>query len=215
MAVQNNLIPPSAPALPLARPEYDRASQDQNNSILRLFFTHLVSTIGVVVGEAGGQYVDCPNGLFYSTSTQTLAAANTGYPIAFEHTHIGHFVVLGDTSRLLCTVGGVYNFQFTAQAVSSNTSANDIYFWLRRDGVDVGFSAHAYTISGSDTKSVLNFSFDIDVQAGQYLEIIWSATSTTVSLASYAPAAPHPGISSAVAAVNFVAPLSLPLPFPS
>lgn len=209
-----NLIPPYNPNLPQAQEAYSRPTQEQLNNVLRLYFTQINNAFRAVLGENGGRYIDCPNGLFFSTVNHTLAAINTGYALSFENTYLSNGVSRTNTTRITCAISGVYNFQFSGQLKSTNSSAKTVYVWLRRDGVDIGYSTHAYTISGSDTHLEVGWNFDIDMTAGQYMEIVWAGTDVNVSMTAVAATTPHPGIPSAVIAVNFVAPLPATLPTP-
>jgi hypothetical protein len=67
-------------------------------------------------------------------------------------------------------------------------------------------------VSGSGKELEINWSFNIDLQAGQYIQIMVAADSTALQLDTVAPTAPHPGISSAVVAVSFVSALPAILP---
>lgn len=212
MPLRNYLIPPVNPNLPQLGEAYDRRVQEQVHSVLRLYFNQLGNALRSLLGDAGGQFVDCPNGLFYSPVTQTLAAANTGYPVALGQPYLHNNMSLTDTSRVTCSVSGVYNFQFAGQLTSTNASSKNVFVWLRRSGIDIGYSTRIYTISGSGSQSAVNWDFDIDMTAGQYLEIVWGATDTTVSLTATPATPPHPGTASAVLTVNFIAPLPLVMP---
>lgn len=205
---------PVAPALPWAAPDYDRAYQDQLSKVLRLYFNQIDTTLGAVVGRNGGRYIDCPSGLFFDTANQTLPVANTAYPVVYNQTYLNNAVALqsGSTSKIEISIGGVYNFQFSGQIESTNNSSKNVFLWIRRNGVDIGYSSRAYSISGSNTYAPIAYSFDIDMGVGEYLELMISASDTTVRLAAGAAASPHPGIPSSVMSVNFVAPLPDPRP---
>jgi len=209
-----NVIPPFNPNLPQAPDKYSRVSQEQHNNVLRLYFTQLTSAFRAVVGKAGGQHVDCPYGLFFSMVDHTLAAVNTGYPVEFENTYLSNTVTRTSASRITCDVDGVYNFQFSGQLISTDASSKTAYIWLRRSGTNIGYSTHAYTISGTGTKQEISWNFDIDMMSGQYLEIVFAGDSLGMKLGATAATAPHPGIASAVITVNFIAPLPVPLPTP-
>lgn len=208
------LAPP--PRMPTPGREYDERFQNQFEDILRLYFNQLDNALRAVIGTNGGQYVDCPNGLFFNTADQTIAVANTAYPVVYDQTYLNNAVVLqsGSTSKIEVSVSGIYNFQYSGQIQSTNSSAKNIFLWISRDGTDIGYSARAYSISGSGAYAPIAYSFDIDMQAGQYIELMISASDTTVQLASETSASPHPGIPSSVMTVNFVAPLPATLPTP-
>ena len=62
------LLPPiPPPALPLAQQDYLRSYQEQYSNILRLYFNRLSDNLNRITGTNGGQFVDCPNGLFFNT----------------------------------------------------------------------------------------------------------------------------------------------------
>jgi hypothetical protein len=214
--MSGNLGQVEPPALPLGPEQYNRPYQDQLNNVHRLFYNRLTNAFNAILGTNGGKYIDCPNGLFFNTADQTFALANTAYPIVYNQTYLNNAVAIqsGSTSRIEVTVGGIYNFQYTGQLESTNSSSKDFFVWIRRDGVDIGYSTRAYSISGSGTYRPVSYSFDIDVQAGQYIELMVSASDTSLNLGASSAVSPHPGIPSSVMTVNFIAPLPATLPTP-
>jgi hypothetical protein len=214
--IRQQLENPSPPALVNAPLRYDQLSFSQNNKLLRTFFLKISNIFGNLLGPAGSRFIDRPNGLFFSTTTQTLAATNTAYPVEFEITYLasGVEVNAGTESRMYVSYDGVYNFQFSGQLSSTNSSSKTVYVWIVRNGVDIGYSTHAYSISGSGTSTEISWNFNIDLQAGNWIEFEWSADDTNVTLSKVSPTSPHPGIPSAVCAVAYVAPLPVTLPTP-
>jgi len=207
-----------APNLPLATENYDRQYQDQLNNVLRLYFNRIDSIINQLktsddIDPANANF---PNGLFFNTASQTLAAINTGYPITFNQTYLNNYVALqtASTSKIEVTVGGVYNFQLSAQLKSTNSSAKDVQIWIKRGTTTVGYSAHKYTVEGSDNHMNVSWNFDIDLAANEYIEMYWGADDTNVTLEAIAASAPYPATASVVLAVNFVARLPDPRPTP-
>jgi hypothetical protein len=124
------------------------------------------------------------------------------------------FINAGTDSRVYVDVSGVYSFQFSGQLISTDSSAKTVYIWIVRNGTDIGYSTHAYSISGSGTQLAINWNFIIDMQKGDYLELEWASTDANVSLTTAAASSPHPGIPSAVLAVSYVSPLPAVLPTP-
>jgi hypothetical protein len=206
----------AAPNLPLAQTAYDRQYQDQLNNVLRLYFNLLDSSVNNVLGTNGGQYIDCPNGLFFSTTDQPIAAVNVGQPIDFPIEYLNNAVRVnsGTDSRVYVDVGGVYNFQFSGQLLSGSASAKQVYIWIARNGTDIGYSTHQYTVAGSGTHLNISWNFDIDLDSGEYVEMQWASDDTNMKLEATAATAVHPGMPSAVMAVNFIAPLPVPRPTP-
>lgn len=204
------------PALPLATEGYDRPYQDQLNNVHRLFYNRLTNAMNAMLGGAGGQYLDIPNGLFFNTADQTFAAINTAYPVVYNQTYLSSNVQLrsGSTSEIQVLIGGVYNFQYSGQLLSTNSSAKNVFLWIKRNGVTIGYSTHAYTLSANSEYQQINWNFNIDMQAGDYLELEVATTDTNVRLDAVAATTPHPGVPSSVMTVNFISPLPATLPTP-
>lgn len=201
-----------APALPAPPANYSQEQFRQLVRALELYFSQMDSQtpLSAEYFEGHGEYITNPNGLFYSTVTQTLSTADTATPIALENTYIGHDMAMNGVSDSQLTVdkAGVYNFQFNATLESTNSSSKDIYVWINRSGTDIGYSARPYTISGSGTNRLISWNFNIDMQAGDYIEMYWASPDTTVSLATIAASSPYPAVASAVMAVSFVSSLN-------
>lgn len=207
---------PAVPNLPLAPETWDARYQDQFANVLRLYFNRLQNITQNLLGPNGGQYIDRPNGLFFNTADQTFAATNTAYPVVYSATYLSNAVELqsGSTSRIQVSVSGVYNFQYSGQLLSTNASAKNVYLWIVRNGIDIGYSTHAYTLSANNEYTEINWSFNIDLANGEYLELEIATSDTNVRLDAVAATSPHPGIPSSVMAVNFVSPLPDPRPTP-
>lgn len=202
----NQLQRPEPPALPQASREYNLPYEDQRNNVFRLFFNRLMSTINALLSvDDGGKYLYMPRGLFYSTTDQTAAAINTGYPVEFENTYIGNGVSVAgaNDSRITVTADGVYNFQVTLQ--TDQTAGTDIiiYTWINKNGTDVPYGGQEQTVKGNTVHAVF-WNFSIDLLAGEYIEMYWAVDNTSLSLNTEAPTAPHPGVPSAIVAVSFV-----------
>jgi len=212
MAARLRQIEP--PALPLGPLQYGRQYQDQLNNVQRLFYNRLTSAINAMLGPNGGQYIECPNGLFFSTTGQPIVAANVGQPIDFPIEYLNNAVHVnaGTDSRIYVDIGGIYNFQFSGQLNSTSGSAKQVYIWIARNGTNIGYSTHQYTVSGSNNHLNISWNFDIDLDEGEYIEMQWASSDINMKLESTAATAVHPGMPSAVMAVNFIAPLPNPRP---
>jgi hypothetical protein len=208
----------TAPSLPLAPREWDQRYQDQFSNVLRLYFNRLDSFLSRLEtsGAIDPGLINNPNGLFFNTADQTLAAVDTGYPITFNQTYLNNFVALqtASTSKIEVAVGGVYNFQFSGQLKSTNASGKDVQIWIARNGTSIGYSTHKYTIEGADNHFNVAWNFDIDLAANEYVEMYWGANDTAVTLEAIPASAPYPAVASSVITVNFVARLPDPRPTP-
>ena len=207
---------PASPNLPLAQADYTRQYQDQFANVLRLYFNRLNNNLLNLFGANGGQFIDCPNGLFFDLGTYSPAAINTGYPLEFKVAYLSNAVRIVDDTKITVDIAGVYNFQYSSAVTSTNSSLKTVWVWIRRNGTDVGYSTNEYTVSGSGTDTIISWQFNIDLDVGEYLEMMWAASATNVQIATTPPTppAPHPGIPANVVVVNFIAPLPDPRPTP-
>lgn len=139
-------------------------------------------------------------GSFYDTTTQTAAAANTAYAMTFNATDIASGVTIGTpTSRFVVDTLGTYNLQFSAQL--DRTSATDglVWIWLRKNGTDVPESAGQIRIKGNNAETIAAWNYLVQLDAGQYVEIMWAADDTASRIQAVAAAGVVPGIPSVIA----------------
>lgn len=202
------------PNLPLAGDEYTAKYQDQLNNVFRLYLNQINTLVSNVIGVNGGQYVDCPNGLFFDLGTYSPALANTGYPLQFGQTYLNNGVSIVDGTKLTVEIPGVYNFQYSSAVTSTNSSIKTVWLWIVRNSIPIQYSTNEYTVSGSGTDTVISWQFNLDLDAGEYVELYWGADDTNVMISTTAPTPPHTGIPANVVAVNFIAPLPEERPTP-
>jgi hypothetical protein len=69
------LIPPKAPNLLVAPPQYETRYQEQLNNVLRLYFNTIDNFSQQFVAETGGAYLKFPNGAFHQDGFTTLTTA--------------------------------------------------------------------------------------------------------------------------------------------
>lgn len=216
MSFFNFLKKPNNPALPLPTPDYSRTYHDNHNNVLRLFFNQLTNVFDNILGPNGGQFIDCPNGLFFNTQDQNYAANDTAYAIEFDQTYLSNGVRLrtGSTSEIEVLVNGVYNFQYTGQILASTGSKTQIALWISRNNTDISYSTRINTIQSNDHYFEVNWNFDIDLAAGEYIEMRTSIDdhAPAIDLKAFAATSPYPAGASSVLTVNFIAPLPDPRP---
>lgn len=157
--------------------------------------------------EAGRRY-----GSFYSTTTFTPAAINTAYALTFNNTYTradgselvyGVYVDHTITSRIYVDNTATYNFQFSAQLKKTGGGTHNIFIWPSINGDSLDDSATQVTITGgSNTAAVAAWNFVLNLQAGQYFELIYSVDSTNISIPYVAASSPVPAIPSVILTVT-------------
>lgn len=212
--IKGQIETPAVPDFPNPQEAYSRSIASQTNNSLRLFFTKLHNNLRSLFGPAGIQFVDAPNGLFFSTQEQTVAAINTRYDITFNQTYLSSNVSVVDSSKITCAIGGVYNFQFSAQVHSGSSSNKSIFLMINRDGTDIRYTTRIDTLISNSQHMSTVWDFNIDVSAGSYIKLRWACDSTDIKLETIAATTPHTGVPSVVLSVRYVAPLPATLPTP-
>ena len=142
-------------------------------------------------------------GSFYDTTTQLAALINTAYAITFNSTDMSVGVTLGSpTSRVYVDTHNVYNIQFSAQIDKTSGGTANVWIWLRKNGVDVPYSAGQIQIQGNNAETVPAWNYLLDMNAGDYFELMWEVNDVSVELTSFVASAIHPGTPSIILTVS-------------
>lgn len=206
-----DFLNPVAPNLPLATNEYERQYQDQFANILRLYFNQLDNTFGAILGPTGGRYLKFPYGAFSSDQDQT-ATANTATLMTFNTTDFANDVSIS-SSKITVVNAGIYNLQFSVQFQNTDTAFQDVYIWLRQNGVDIpgstGFISVPNRHAGTDGHSIIGWNYFLSMAANDHVEIYWSVPNAAVTIQHLAASGTptKPSTQSVVATLSFVSSL--------
>jgi len=195
-----------APPLPNPTAQYDNLQQTQLIRAIELYFSQLDSQTPLQAEyfKGRGDELTIPSALYFSTQDQTVAVIDTAYDLTYNNVYYENELTLTSNKEIYATRTGIYNFQLSAQLFSASSSAKTMQIWINRDGTDIGFSAHGYTVNDNSAYEEVNWNFNIDLAAGSYIKIRYASDSTDLKFDSTAASSPYPGIASAVMAVNFV-----------
>lgn len=143
-------------------------------------------------------------GSFYDTTDQIAAVINTAYAMTFDTTDLSFGVTRGSpTSRIYVDRANIYNIQFSAQVINtSGGGAHRVWIWLRKNGTDVTQSTTVIRIQGNNTENVAAWNFLLQMNAGDYFELMWEVDDTGVQLHADAATAVHPAIPSIILTVT-------------
>lgn len=134
-------------------------------------------------------------GSWYSTENQTHALPNTPYLITYNTDG----AISGFTNNMgviTAQNAGLYNFTFTLQVISTNSSAANYWIWYRKNGIDAPNSARKLSISSNTIVLAPSWNFPVSMQVGDTFELMWACdTGNKVSLSasaatSFCPATP-------------------------
>lgn len=142
-------------------------------------------------------------GSFYDTTDQTAAVINTAYAMTFDTTDLSFGVTRGTTtSRISVDRPNIYNIQFSAQLINTAGGAHRVWIWLRKNGTNVPDTATAVRLQGNSAETVAAWNFLLQMNAGDYFELMWEVDNLAVSLYADPATAIHPAIPSIILTVT-------------
>ncbi len=154
-----------------------------------------------------------PYGAFQDTTDQTAANTTTAYAITFNTTDYSNGIYLSNSSRLNVRNYGIYNIQFSFQFKNTTNDGQDVDIWFRKNGSDVAgsnsrFHMPARKSTGDPSHLIAAMNFFLEMNAGDYAEIMWRTSNTGVSLEHYGTSTSptRPAIPSAIVTVSYIAP---------
>jgi len=142
-------------------------------------------------------------GSFYDTTTQTAAAINTAYAMTFNTVDLSFGVTRGSpTSRIYVDRPNIYNIQFSAQLDKTSGGTGLVWIWLRKNGVDVPDSTGFVRLQGNSAELLAAWNYLTQLNAGDYIEIMWEVDDTSVQILYEAATAVHPATPSVILTVS-------------
>jgi len=109
---------------------------------------------------------------------------------------------------------GIYNLQFSAQLVNTDSQIHDIDVWFRKNGTNIAGSNSRYSVpnshGGVDGHLIAALNFFIELNANDYMEIIWATDDVAVSIQQLPTrtSPDTPATPSVIATMQYVAPLA-------
>ena len=156
--------------------------------------------------SAGGGGLPVFYGAFQDLNNQTPAGANVITPMVFGLTDFSYGVLMkpDDATQVMISNGGIYNIQWSGQFTSDNSADHDVNVWLRVNGVDVPGSAGRISVPAKhgsiDGHSIIGWNYFLRFNAGDALQIMWTAETIGISLEAY-PARTDPVVLPSTASV--------------
>ena len=154
-----------------------------------------------------------PYGAFQDSTDQTAANTTTAYAVSFNTTDYENGVYLSNSSRLNVRNYGIYNIQFSIQLKNTTNDGQDIDIWFRKNGTNVTASNSRFHIparksSGDPSHLIAAMNYFLEMNAGDYAEIMWRTTDVGVSLEHFGTSTTpdRPSIPSAIVTLSYVAP---------
>ena len=154
-----------------------------------------------------------PYGAFQDTTDQTAANTTTGYAVALNTTDYSNGIYVSNTSRINVRNYGIYNIQFSLQYKNTTNDGQDVDIWFKKNGTNVAgsnsrFHMPARKSTGDPSHLIAAMNFFLEMNAGDYVEVMWRTTDTGVSLEQYPTSSSpdRPSIPSAIITASYIAP---------
>ena len=145
-------------------------------------------------------------GAWQDTTNQTAAAANTAYAMTFNTQDVTDGITLVSSSRLTVPMSGIYNLQFSAQLVNTDSQIHDVDIWVRKNGTDVSGTNGQVSVpnkhGGIDGHALPAWNYFLSLNANDYVQLYWSTGNVACSLQALAAVAPHPASASVIVTMN-------------
>ncbi len=142
-------------------------------------------------------------GQFSKTSDQVPSAINTADLILWDNSLIANGVTIGaPASRIVVANAGLYKFSASFQLTSSSASVKNVWFWFRKNGVDVPDSALITSLDSATAIRSPSRSLFFSLMAGDYIELMWASDSVNATLDNIASTAFAPAAPAALLTVN-------------
>lgn len=156
-----------------------------------------------------------PYGEFANTTDQLAPSAGSTAVVAWDTTITANGTSISNTSRVNVTNGGTYALFVSLELQNANNDGQYADVWFRINTVDVANSGRRFYLparkSSTEPSHIVGvLSTYMDLDAGDYVEVAGSVSSTDVSLEHFAADAgiPRPAIPAALIKVEYIAPLA-------
>ena len=207
---------PPIPKLSSSGDLYSSSLQNQNNSVLNIFFIKLVNSLNSVLGIRGGKHMNAPYGAFQDSTDQVAANTTTAYAITFNTTDFSNGVTIASGSRITVADTGIWNLQFSIQFTNTTNSSQDVDIWFRVNGTNVANSNSRFGFAprksaGDPYHTIAALNYFVSLNATDYVEIMWRPTDIGVTIEQYAAGTSptRPAVPSAIVTMSFVSNLSV------
>lgn len=180
--------------------------------------TVITGSFNVLNGDiniiSGSSFTRWGNKLFnygqFSDTTIQSGSANTAYAMKFNTTDFALNTRIVSGTRITVDNTGIYNLQFSAQVANTANSTITYDIWFAYTGSNIANSNTQTVITkaaGSTGRNVSAWNIATPIQAGDYVEIMWSCDASTMQLQSAAAAAgpSRPAIPSVIATLTQIA----------
>jgi len=214
-----NIKPPKAPNLPIPPTNYSQIYFNALTDVLRLYFNQLDIVFRYLITPDVGRYFNFPFLAVLDTTSQPATLANTAYAVTWDSPYLpttyagpnefSPYIDIVDSSKIVIPDSHYYNFSYTLNLLKTTAGASTVSVWFRLNSLNYGVidfpgTTRIYTLPGGGTNVTAAATIMTDEENGDSWQIMWSASTTGVTISPIAAAGPAPTGASASLAINFV-----------
>lgn len=149
------------------------------------------------------------------TEAQTLASPTVAAAVTLLQTTASNQVALDptDKTKIVFSVAGYYNIQFSIQMVNYDGTIDDVTVWWRQNGVDIPYSAGIATVpaihGGVAGTAIISWNLVTPVNAGDNIQLLFASQTGNTVCATYPGGTlpTHPVSPSIIVTATFVSAL--------
>lgn len=151
----------------------------------------------------------------YVSEAQGVASASTALAIPFDTTDTSNQVALDplDNTKVVFSVAGYYNIQFSVQLLNCTSSIDNVTLWFRQNTNDIANTAGIVSIpskhAGGVGAAIVSWNLIVAVDAGDNIQLMMASNSGNTVAATYPPGTSptHPASPSVILTATFVSAL--------
>jgi hypothetical protein len=129
----------------------------------------------------------------YVSEAQAVASASTALGIALTATDVSNQVSVDstDNTKIVYSVPGYYNIQFSVQLLSFDGTIDNVTFWFKQNGTDIANSAGIVSVpaihGGVAGAAIVSWNLVTPVNAGDNTQLYMASTTGNTVAATYPP----------------------------
>ena len=150
------------------------------------------------------------------TEAQNVPSSTVAAPVLILQTATSNQVALDatDKTKVVFSIPGIYNIQFSVQMLSYDSTIDDVTLWFRKNGTDIPYSAGVATVpsihGGVAGTAIISWNLVETISnPGDYIQLLFASQTGNTVCATYpgGTAPVHPISPSVILTATFVSAL--------
>jgi hypothetical protein len=124
-------------------------------------------------------------GQFESHTDQTAVSANVAYVVQMNNAaSFNTGITIASSTNVTVAASGIYSVNASIQFANSDSSNHTSTFWFRKDGTNIPNSASIISVPkvADGGKTLAQVTIFESLTVSSYIQLVWSANNTAVSL---------------------------------